>query len=255
MDPILLLKVFILSLLQGFTEFFPVSSSGHLVLFQSLLNFKDIPLIYDIFFHMGTLLAVVIYFFSDLKELTLHFYKRKNFHFILLIVTASIPTAIIGLFFKHPLESLFDRPEMIGYMLIVTAIFLFFSKYVRFPKINDFVSAFIIGFFQGIAIIPGISRSGFTISVALILSLGYLFSFRFSFILSIPAILGAVVLEFNDIPFKSEHMGYLMTGAVLSALFGIIALSILKKIVLKEKFHYFAYYCLIAAIVSFIFVK
>lgn len=249
MDIILFLKIFLLSLIQGLTEFFPVSSSGHLVLVQNLINFHEIPLIYDIFFHLGTLLAVLIYFFKDLKELIFGFYKSENLRFIFMIVIASIPTAFIGLLFRKPLEAMFSGSESIGYMLLLTSFMLFLSKFVRIPKMNDYFSAFIIGVFQGIAIVPGISRSGFTISIALILSMGYLFSFKFSFILSIPAILGALILELTDIPFHTFHTAYLATGVLFSALFGIAALILLKKIVLKEKFHYFAYYCLIAGII------
>ncbi len=250
MDFLFLLKIIFLSLVQGISEFFPISSSGHLVIFQNILGMDKLlsdQLLFDIFLHIGTLLSVVIFFFKDLKELTIHFYKKENLHFIKLIITASIPTAIIGFFFKDQLEALFHRPQLAGFALIATGIILLSSKYIRLQKTNPYLTALIIGTFQGLAIIPGLSRSGLTISIALILLMGYEFSFRFSFILSIPAIFGALLLKLKDIQFNGEIL-YMLTGLVFSALFGLIALIILKKIILKKKFHYFAYYCLFAGI-------
>ncbi|MEN8154061.1 MAG: undecaprenyl-diphosphate phosphatase [Acidobacteriota bacterium] len=255
MDIVLILKILLLSFIQGISEFFPISSSGHLVIFQKILNFNSIPLIYDIFFHIGTLLSVVIFFFSDIKELVTNFYKKENFNFIVLILIASIPTALIGLFFRKPLEGLFDKPGLVGYFLLLTALILILSKYFRVKKMNIYLTALLIGTFQGIAIIPGISRSGFTISAGLILSMGFLFSFRFSFLLSIPAILGALLLEISKIPFETTQIFYLLMGTVFSAVFGFAALVLLKKIILKDKFHYFAYYCIVAGIFALIFIR
>jgi undecaprenyl-diphosphatase len=249
-----LLKILLLAFIQGITEFFPVSSSGHLVIFQYLLEFKTVPFLFNIVLHLGTLFAVIVYFFKDLRDLTLNFYKKENFRFISYILTASIPTALIGLIFKEPLEKMYTEIQFTGVALIICAIVIFFSKVIRVKKPNIYLASLIIGLFQGIAIIPGMSRSGLTISVALILSMGYEFSFKFSFLLSIPAILGALVLEFSGIPFNSEFIPYLFIGMALSAFFGIMALSLLKRIILKERFHLFAYYCLFAGIVIVIFI-
>lgn len=250
MDLILLLKIIFLSFVQGVSEFFPISSSGHLVLFQDLLNFRTIPLVYDIFFHLGTLLAVLIYFAKDLWQIITGLRQKENIEFIVLIIVALIPTATMGLFFKDELEGLFNRPELVGYFLIGTGIFLFLPKLINIKKPNPYLGAFLIGLFQGLAIIPGLSRSGLTISVGLILSMGFLFSFRFSFILSIPAILGALILESDKIPISDAQMLYLLTGTFLSALFGLAALNLLRKIVLKDKFHYFSLYCILAGIMA-----
>lgn len=248
-----LLKIFLLAFVQGVTEFFPVSSSGHLVVFQHILNFESIPLLYDIFFHLGTMLAVVIFFFKDLKNLTLRFYQKENARFLVLLGVASIPTAVIGLLFKSPLEALFEKPVSVGYALLGTGAILILARYLRLRRINIYATAFIIGVFQGIAIIPGFSRSGLTISIALILAMGYEFSFKFSFILSIPAIVGATILEIGNIPLTG-HLGYLITGLLLSALFGLLALFFLKKIIIKRKFHYFAWYCLPVGLMVIIFI-
>ncbi len=113
------LKIVLLALVQGLTEFFPVSSSGHLLVFQKLLNFTTLPLVFDIFFHLGTLLAVVVYFFKDLKPLALRFYEKENFRLLLLLATASLPTAVIGFVFKDFFEKLFEKPTYLGLLLFV----------------------------------------------------------------------------------------------------------------------------------------
>jgi undecaprenyl-diphosphatase len=246
------IKIILLALVQGLTEFFPVSSSGHLLVFQKILNFTTLPLIYDIFFHLGTLLAVVVYFFKDLKTLALRFYEKENFR-MLLLATASLPTAVIGFVFKDFFESLFEKPNYLGFCFIFTALVLLASKFLRLGKIPVFPAAFIIGIAQGIAIVPGVSRSGMTIAVALILGLGFEFSFKFSFLLSVPAVLGAVLLEADKIPLGGEHWPGLLLAVLVSALFGYLALGLLKKILLREKFHNFGIYLLAAGIVILLF--
>ena len=243
----------LLALVQGITEFFPVSSSGHLLVFQKLLNFTTLPLVFDIFFHLGTLLAVVVYFFKDLKPLALRFYEKENFRMLLLIATASLPTAIIGFLGKDFFEALFEKTDYLGFCFLFTAVVLLSTKFLRLKKTADFPAAFIIGVAQGIAIIPGISRSGMTIAVSLILGLSFEFSFRFSFLLSIPAILGAVLLEYDKIPWQGGHGPQLLLAVLVSALAGFLALGLLKKIMIREIFHYFGFYLLALAALAFLF--
>ena len=247
----LLLKIIVLAVVQGFTEFFPVSSSGHLVLLQKILDFTTLPLVYDLFFHLGTLLAVVVYFFKDLRPLVLRFYEKENFHMLLLLATASLPTAVIGFLFKDFFEALFEKTSHLGFCFLFTAAVLLASRYLRLKKVSMFPAAFIIGIAQGIAIIPGVSRSGMTIAVALILGLGFEFSFRFSFLLSIPAILGAVLLESGKIPWQGGHWPQLLLAVTISALAGFLALVLLKRIMLREKFHRFAIYLLVLGTLMF----
>ena len=247
------IKIVLLAMVQGITEFFPVSSSGHLLVFQKLLNFTTLPLVYDIFFHLGTLLAVVAYFAKDLKPLALRFYEKKNFHMLLLLATASLPTAIIGFVGKDFFEGLFENTASLGFCFLFTAIVLLASKYLRLKNIAVFPAAFIIGVCQGVAIIPGISRSGMTIAVALILGLGYEFSFRFSFLLSIPAILGATLLELDKIPWQTDQWPMLLLAVLAAAFFGYLALGVLKKILQREKFANFAVYLLALGILVIIF--
>lgn len=248
-----IIKIILLALVQGLTEFFPVSSSGHLLIFQKILGFTSLPLVYDIFFHLGTLLAVVVYFFGDLKPLALRFYEKDNFRVLLLILTASIPTAIIGFLGKDFFEALFEKTDYLGFCFLFTAAVLLSTKFLRLKKTADFPAAFIIGVAQGIAILPGVSRSGMTIAVALILGLGFEFSFKFSFLLSIPAILGATLLEFDKIPWQGGHWPQLLLAVLFSALAGFLVLGLLKKIMIREKFHFFGYYVLVLTVLVFLF--
>jgi undecaprenyl-diphosphatase len=246
-------KIILLALIQGITEFFPVSSSGHLLVFQKILHFTSLPLVYDIFLHLGTLLAVLLYFFKDLKPLALRFYEKENLRLICLLATASLPTAIIGFVFKDFFESLFEKTTYVGICFLFTAVVLLASRTLRLKKIPAFPAALLIGIAQGFAIIPGVSRSGLTIAVALILGLGFEFSFKFSFLLSIPAILGAVLLEANKIPRGGEHWPWLLLALLASALVGTLALVLLKRILHREKFHYFGMYLLAAGILAILF--
>jgi undecaprenyl-diphosphatase len=249
----LALKIVILALVQGITEFFPVSSSGHLIIFQKLLNFTTLPLVYDIFFHLGTLLAILAYFYRDLKPLVLRFYEKENSRLLLLLITASLPTALIGLLFKDFLEGLFERPAYLGFCFIFTAVVVLASRFWRLKGIPAFPAAFIIGVAQGLAIAPGISRSGLTIATALILGLGFEFSFRFSFLLSLPAIAGAALLEAGRIPWQGGHWPQLALAAAVAALAGFSALGLLKRVVLRDRFHRFAFYLLALGVLTFFF--
>lgn len=247
------LKVVLLALVQGLTEFFPVSSSGHLLVFQKLLHFTTLPLVFDIFFHLGTLLAVVVYFFKDLKPLALRFYEKENFRLLSLLAAASLPTAVIGFVFKDFFERLFAKPTYLGYCFLFTAAVILAAKFLRVKKVAVFPAAVLIGIAQGLAIIPGVSRSGMTIAVALILGLGFDFSFRFSFLLSIPAVLGAALLELDKLPAAGKNWPWLLLAVLVSALVGYLALGLLKKIMVREKFHYFGVYLLAAGILVLLF--
>ncbi len=238
----LLIKVIILAILQGLTEFLPVSSSGHLVLFQDLFNIKENPVILDLFLHAGTLLAVFFFFFNDLKELTLNFYKKDNLRYISYIILGSIPTAIIGFVFKEDFESMFSKSDFIVSTFLITASLLIMSRFIRIKKVNIYLAVIIIGIFQGLAIVPGLSRSGLTISIALILSLGFEFSFKFSFLLSIPAIIGAIGLEILTKDLALINLPVYLIGLTIAFIIGLFALKILKRILLKERFYMFSYY-------------
>jgi undecaprenyl-diphosphatase len=248
------LKVILLAIVQGFTEFFPVSSSGHLLLVQKLIGFSTLPLVYDIVFHLGTLLAVIAFFFRDLRELALRFYKKENARLLLLLIAASLPTALIGLLFRDFFASLFTQTAYLGFAFLFTAAVLLGSRVLRARRRTpDLAAALLIGVAQGIAIVPGVSRSGMTIAVAVALGLAFDFSFRFSFLLSIPAIAGAVLLEAGDIPWSGSHWPMLALAVGAAAVSGLLALALLKRIAVGDHFHRFAYYLIPLGVIVLLF--
>ncbi len=247
----------ILGITQGLTEFLPVSSSGHLVILQHLFGFKESNVLFDCSLHIGTLLAVFIYFFDDIKKL---FYsllsfnlKDPDFQLAIYIIVGSIPTAIIGFEFQDFFERTFNSPFTAGIMLCVTGIFLWITKYYSSSNKKNvgILNSLLIGTAQGIAIIPGISRSGATISCGLICKLERETSFRFSFLLSIPAIIGAFLLEVTKVN-SIGNLCPLISGTISSVIVGLLALKILSKIVKKGQLHYFSPYCIGIGIITII---
>jgi len=252
-----IIHAIILGIMQGLTEFLPVSSSGHLVILQTLFGFNEPELLFDCAVHMGTLLAVLVYFFKDIKRIisSLILFDTNSPDFLLAIniVIASIPTAIIGFTFMDLFEKAFSSALTAGIMLCMTGIFLAITRLIpeRHNKKVGILTSLIIGTAQGIAIIPGISRSGATITCALACGLERELAFNFSFLLSIPAITGAFLLE----SLKIEHVNNiipLLLGTISSAIVGILALKILTGMVKKGQLHYFSPYCILRGIVTII---
>ena len=254
----------LLGILQGITEFLPVSSSGHLVLGQHFFNLTEPMLAFDISVHMGTLAAIVIVFFKDIKNICLATLKpgssKSDIKLLLLIITGCLPTAILGYAIKTFENVIFSSVLLVGCMLIITGIILQLTKKKQNAQISNqansmttsnftFKSAFFIGVCQGIAVIPGISRSGTTISAGLFAGLDRKMAAKFSFLLSIPAIIGAELLQLTE----SLGKPFIITkatifGTLASFITGYIALVFLLRIVNKGKLHLFAPYCWIAGI-------
>ena len=191
-----------LGLLQGITEFLPVSSSGHLVLAQRILGISAPTLFFDVMLHCGTLLAVMVALRNDLWNLI----RRPFQHITALLVVATAVTVVIALFFKDRIEEAFSTGQWLGQAFLLTALALFVSEYLssrpgspRNDAEMNWFDALFIGFLQGIAITPGISRSGFTLAGALSRKLERNLAIRFSFLLAIPAILGALVLQLREL--------------------------------------------------------
>jgi undecaprenyl-diphosphatase len=254
----------ILGIVQGLTEFLPISSSGHLVLFQNLLGFKEPELLLDCSLHLGTLLAVCIYLRSDLKNIltetkkfTLGFFQtretkkalKENPHtyLALMVLIGTLPTLLAGLLFRAAVEDLFGSLSTVGIMLVVTGLILAVSKLI--PEEHDrreevaILVALAIGAAQGLALIPGISRSGVTIVCALVCSLRRELAARFSFLLAIPAIVGATLVQLNAEAIGRVGVLSLTLGFFCAALVGLIALKILMSVVRKGKLFWFAPYC------------
>ena len=254
----------LLGIIQGLTEFLPISSSGHLVFVQNMLGFKEPELLLDISLHMGTLLAVCIYFRSDLKKMIGETWRfiidlcggRKKplsiseSRYVLLtlwVIVGTIPTALIGLFFRSPLEKLFADVKAVGVMLVITGLILlvtrFISKDYNRRKEVGLLTALAVGVAQGLAIIPGISRSGTTIVCGMVCKMERDLAARFSFLLSIPVIIGAMTLQLGAEGLDGESIIPLVFGFISSVIIGLIALKILMSVVRKGNLSYFAPYC------------
>lgn len=262
-----MLKIALQGLIQGLTEFLPVSSSGHLTLFQFFTGQTNIEenLLTDITLHFGTLLAVVFFFRHDLKAfLTPSGLKiRENRRLACLIIAASVPTAALGLIFKKQFEALFANPVAVCIALAATGGVLLLSEKLK-NKSNSttnlenlsYGKALLIGLAQGLAITPGVSRSGSTIAAGLLSNLSGEDSARFSFLLMIPAVGGATLLESRKLFQASAALdanGFeLLVGATIAALTGFAALKLLVFMIKKQKLSFFSYYLFFISIISLI---
>jgi undecaprenyl-diphosphatase len=241
-------------MVQGITEFVPVSSSGHLVFFQSLFGMQESPIFFDIMLHWGTLFAVVVYFRTDIWKIvqgvgTMLKGKRgdpQGAKLLLWIILATIPTGLMGILFKDWFESLFSKPKMVGMMLLVTGLVLWLTRWTkregRGIEKMGWGNSILIGIAQGLAIIPGISRSGATISTGLFCGLDRELSGKFSFLLSIPAILGATLLEFRKMD-PGQELWTTLIGTAIAFGMGILSLTFLIRIIKIGKMSNFSYYC------------
>jgi undecaprenyl-diphosphatase len=245
----------LLGVVQGLTEFLPVSSSGHLVLAQEALGIEHNDITFELAVHLGTLVPIFMVYFSDLWQMTKAPFVEKGplsdrpaTRLLLLLILGCIPTAAIGLGFEDFFQSLFSSPGPLVFSFAITGTLLYATRFA--PKGDKaalslpWASALIIGIAQGMAITPGISRSGTTIAVALFLGTSRDFAARFSFLLSIPAILGAVLLQARDLE-SGAHLDWtsLGIGAGVAAVVGYVALKLLIKLVNSGDFSKFAWYC------------
>lgn len=264
-----------LGIVQGLTEFLPVSSSGHLVLFQTLFGLTEPALLFDVCVHVGTLVAVAAVFRRELGALLYVAFRSptlirsaggvsrlytddSQFRLLVLIVVGSIPTAAMGVLFAKMAEQLFSTVWLVGIALLITATFLWFTRRKiqlgRPLRQMDMRDALVIGVAQGLAIIPGISRSGATISAALYLGLDRDLAGRFSFLLAVPAILGALILGLDKEAFHTTiPLTVILAGSFCAALVGYLALRILLKLVRKGHLHRFAPYCWTIGAVALLF--
>ncbi len=260
----MLIKSIILGIVQGLTEFLPVSSSGHLVLVEHFLKTTaDNNLTFEVFLHLGSLLAVLIFFRKDILELlkSLVYYKdpgyKDNRKIVLWLMIGTIITGIIGVKFNDLFESLFSNPLLVACMLSITGLILFFSDKIKKKGVNlpemGWKRAAIIGLGQSIAITPGISRSGTTIAFSLFTGLQRSQAARFSFLLSIPAILGANLKEFSN--FKALDSGLFLDyilGFLAAFISGYLVIGFLLKIINAAKLKIFSYYCWSISVITII---
>ena len=260
------LSSFLLGLVQGIAEFLPISSSGHLAIAQNLLGMSDagtVPEFFDVLLHLGTLVAVFVASWADIKDMVLEFFRGAGdlIHhstpnpvpparrLILLIILGTLPLFVV-LPVKDAVQSLSNSMVFIGAALIVTGVLLFVSDRVKKGRKNErtatWLDVLIVGLGQAIATMPGISRSGMTITTGCFVGFERKFAVRFSFLLSIPAVLGANILSLADAAkagINWAEVPVYLVGVVTAAVVGYLCIRLLRFIADRGKFGAFAYYC------------
>lgn len=260
------LSSFLLGLVQGIAEFLPISSSGHLAIAQNLLGMSDagtVPEFFDVLLHLGTLVAVFVAYWADIKDMVLEFFRGAGdlIHhstpnpvpparrLILLIILGTLPLFVV-LPVKDAVQGLSNSMAFIGAALIVTGVLLFVSDRVKKGRKNErtatWLDVLIVGIGQAIATMPGISRSGMTITTGCFVGFERKFAVRFSFLLSIPAILGANILSLADAAktgINWAEVPVYLVGVVTAAVVGYLCIRLLRFIADRGKFGAFAYYC------------
>ncbi|MGE4318208.1 MAG: undecaprenyl-diphosphate phosphatase [Deferribacterales bacterium] len=256
----------ILGIVQGLTEFLPVSSSGHLVIVQSLFkDFVQPGMLFDTLLHGATLGAVLVYFRHRIFELLISplglinndykiiYFENKRFFWGIIIAT--IPTGIIGLSLEKTVEGMFSTPSYVGYFLIVTSVLLLFSDRFHGQKLISIVPAFLIGIVQGLAVIPGISRSGSTTAAGLYLGIKRSEMGEFTFLMSVPAILGAIILQSRHLgDVTSAEIPMYLAGMAAAFITGFFAIGMMVYFIKRANLRLFAMYCLIMGIVSIVWI-
>ena len=299
-----LLEAIFMGIVQGLTEFLPVSSSGHLALFKIMFGIEtETGLLFDVLLHFGTLVAICAVFYKDVAKLiTEGVYILKNglinvaiffrnsyiqlknqlkkdkllkeeldlgtYHpvanssyrkFVLLVIVSTIPTGIIGIIGKDMVEMASKILIVPGICLVITAVLLFIADSAKggekLPRDITYSNAFMIGIVQGVATLPGISRSGSTITACLLSGFNRSFAVKYSFIMSIPAILGAMVLELKDLAIVTLSAGEIVSyivGMVIAGVIGYACIKMMLVVVRNKRFKFFAVYCLIIGLISII---
>jgi undecaprenyl-diphosphatase len=260
----------ILGLLQGLAEFLPISSSGHLVIGKAIFGMSEVGMFFDLMLHVGTLASIFVVFRKKLWKIIVGLIQKdlEQWKYIFYVFIASIPTAMIGLGFKDALEALFIKPKAVSAALLFTGVLLFLTRYAKESSHQDLASmnwwkAILTGVVQGIACIPGISRSGSTISSMLFLKVDRKFAGEFSFLMSIPAVGGAALLDFiqwfqcqgakaslDACQNMDSFSAALLAGMFVAFISGLFALRWLISFVQKGKFYHFSWYLWIVGLLG-----
>jgi len=254
----------ILGIIQGLTEFLPVSSSGHLELGKVILNDENLvpkeSLLFTVVLHFATALSTMVVFRKDILLILkgiLKFEWNEDLQFVSKIALSMIPAVIVGLFFEEQLEQLFKgNIKLVGFMLMVTAVLLFLADKAKDTnkKVN-FANAFVIGISQAIAMLPGISRSGATISTSVLLGNDKTKAARFSFLMVVPLIFGKIAKDVlsGDITYDSASFTSLSLGFIAAFITGLFACTWMIALVKKSKLSYFALYCIVVGVIAVIY--
>jgi len=258
-----ILEAIILGIIQGLTEFLPVSSSGHLELVKAILGDTSVPeesLTFTVVLHFATALSTLVIFRKEVTEIfkgLFQFKWNEETKFCLKIVISMFPAVIVGLLFEKQLEALFGgNILLVGSMLLVTALLLLLAdKAKKTDKEVSFINSFIIGVSQAIAMLPGISRSGATISTSVLLGIDRTKAARFSFLMVVPLIVGKITKDVlgGDISFQSSEIIPMSAGFIAAFLSGLLACTWMISLVKKSKLSYFAIYCAVVGAIVIIY--
>lgn len=250
----------ILGIIQGLTEFLPVSSSGHLELGKAILGDSSVPeesLLFTVVLHFATALSTIVVFRKDVWEIIRGLFQFKNNEetlFSLKIILSMVPATMVGLLFEEQLEAFFDGDiRFVGFMLLITAVLLYFADRAKDTnKKVTFRNAFIVGVSQAVAILPGISRSGATISTSVLLGVDKTKAARFSFLMVVPLIIGKMGKDIlsGELSLESENIFAMGAGFIAAFIAGLAACTWMIQIVKKSKLSYFAIYCLLVGFIA-----
>ena len=264
----------LLGLVQGVAEFLPISSSGHLSLMENLLNVAQDDILFEVLLHLGTLVAVCVVYWQDIVDMVRDFFgvlgglfsknrrmrvsPSANTRLVFMLIVATLPLVLV-IPVKNRVETLYGNTLFIGCALLATGIILFLSDRLaqgrKTARTATMADALIVGLSQAVAVVPGLSRSGTTISIGMMRGFDRKFAVRFSFLLSIPAILGANILEVGDAVRAGLHTELIpiyILGMVISLVSGYFAIKLVNLLARKGKFGNFAYYCWAVGIVTII---
>ncbi|MEX2528524.1 MAG: undecaprenyl-diphosphate phosphatase [Gemmatimonadota bacterium] len=237
-----------LGLLQGFTEFFPVSSSGHLVMGQTLLGVNIPGILFELMVHLATLLSVVVVYRSRVGGLATGAIKGEPgaWRYLILLALATIPAAAVGLTLGDQIEELFQSPGTVGFALLFTGAVLWSTRWAEAGKAQvGWRAALIIGVAQSLALVPGVSRAGMTVAMALWLGVPRKQAAEFAFLMLLPAVAGAVLLHAPDLveAIRQELAAPLLWGSLAAAVAGVLAIKWFVALMARDRFHQFAPYC------------
>lgn len=251
------IEAFILAFAQGVTEFLPISSSGHLAIIPFLFHFQtQSSIAFNVMLHVATLIAVIIFLWKDICSIVGGIFsgKKESWSLVGKILLAVIPAGIVGIAFEDTISHIFIEPQIVGWAYFGTAALLFLSYFLKdgnkTMQTITWTDCLLIGVFQAFALVPGFSRSGFTLVGALLIGMRKEDAFRFSFLVSIPAILGAFLLEATSVEsIKMLTTPSSITAFVVAILVGLASLWLLKIILKSKKLYWFGFYCLALGIV------
>ncbi|MBO3799349.1 MAG: undecaprenyl-diphosphate phosphatase [Thermoproteota archaeon] len=241
-----IIEMVFLSLIQGVTEWFPISSTGHLVIVQELFE-MNVSVAFDIMLHLGTLIGVVLFLRKDLQSILRAFFKLdfsgETGKMLIYLVLGTIPISLAGFLLKGFFESMFKSLLATGIAMLLNGLILFSTRLAKPRKRLNALDSFLIGVSQAAAITPGISRTGITVSTGLLLGVENDEAYRFSLLLSIPSIIGGSIFKLQDVNFEQEYW-MIAIGILATAAVGYLSLGKVRKYIVKQSFYKFAYYCL-----------